>query len=279
MPNAKDVTAQADERILVRGSIGTGKTTQFLTLPGRKFLYIFEPSGLQAIRGYDVTYEMYLQEKLNITVKAIPKGLVMGAGNLSDENRLKAQAFAQWERHFLEAIDNGFFNDFDVIGFDSITSLVDIAMDDVLARDGRLEYPPVLPDYNVVKVMIARILRFSAALGKVLFFTAHTMYRQTSEASRKILNEMLIPGDLQVRGPLLFSTVMQMSYKLEAGGKKTFMAQTVIDDHNENLKTNLPSMLPHHNVTIEDFNNPEEYGIGKLIKEARETYARRAQAS
>lgn len=277
MPNALDVSEQEDERILLRGSLGTGKTTQFLTLPGKKFLYVFERSALTAIRGHDVEFKEFIADRLNFTVKPIPKGQKMGEGTLSPTSRMKAQAFAQWEKHFSDSLDNGFFDQFDVIGLDSITSLCDIGMDDILARDGRLEYTPALSDYNVLKTQIARILRSLCALKKTLFVTAHTMYRQ-NEASKKLLNEILIPGDLQVRGPLLFSSVFQTYYNVTAGGK-TFMVQSVIDNHNENLKTDIPNMMMKQDVTIKDFRYPERFGIGKFIVDARKLHASRAEAN
>ena len=279
MPNAKELIEKGSiERILMRGSIGTGKTMQFLTLPGKKFLYVFEASSFNTIQGYDVTYEAYLAEKLNITVKAIPKGLKIGEGVLSKDSRLKAQAYAQFEEHFHTSLDNGYFDQFDTIGLDSITSIADIMLDDILARDGRMEYPPVLNDYNILKTQIARLLRALCALDKLLFVTAHTMYRQTNEASRKLLNEILIPGDLQVRAPLLFSTVLQTYYETTTSGKK-FMVQSVIDNHNENLKSSIPGLLNHHDVTIENLNNPQASGLGKLIVDAKYVYERRAKAA
>ncbi len=268
MPNALDLKDERFDKILMEGNIGTGKTTQFLTLPGKKFIYLFDPSGRKAIKGYDVTYEEFLAEKLNITVKSLPKGGKLSeiAGTkIEGESRLKAFAYAQWEAHFMESLDNGFFDQFDAIGLDSITSLADIAMDDILAREGLLGYPPALNHHNILKTQMARILRVLCAMDKIIFVTGHTIYRQ-NEATLKSVNELLITGDLQVRGPLLFSSVLRTSYEALANGKKKFIVQTIMDKYNENLKSDIPGIAHFQDVTIHDMKNPEKYGIGFLIK-------------
>lgn len=270
MPNAKDMTERKVEKIFLTGPLGAGKTTQFLTLHGKKFLYIFDPSGFNAIQSHDVEFEEYLAEKLNITVQSIPKGggTVAGALQNKKEERLKSQAYAQWEDHFMESLDNGFFDQFDCIGIDSVTTLSDIAMDDILARDGLLAYPPELKHYNQLKVQIHRILRAFSALDKTLLVTAHTMYRQ-NDTSMKMMNEILITGDLQVRAPLIFSSVLRADYDILGTGKKKFTIQSSKDKYNEHLKSNIKGIINFQDVTIEDFSKPENYGLGALIAKGR----------
>lgn len=271
MPNAKDVENQTGERILLRGSIGSGKTTQFITLPGRKFIYLFDPGALQALRGYDVDYEEYLAEKMNVTISSIPKGGAPAVPVTDQTKRYKAQAYAKFEEHFMNLLDND-LDKYDTIGFDGITGLTDIILDDVLFRAGRLGYTPEMADYNVVKATLSRILRTAASLGKVLFFTAHTMYRQNS-GTNKFLNELLITGDLQIRAPLLFSSVLQTEMEVDPIKKtKRFIMQSVPDKYNENIRTNFPDMPHRFDGTIADWSKPEESGLGRLIKDATKTY-------
>src|SRR3989304_5664694 len=64
MPNAaRDVIERPGRKIFVLGSTGSGKTTQFLTLPGKKFMYLFDPNAILSIKGYDVDYEELLLDK------------------------------------------------------------------------------------------------------------------------------------------------------------------------------------------------------------------------
>ncbi len=269
MPNAKDETDRVQsEKIFMIGQLGGGKTTQILTLPRPAFIYLFDPAGYNAIKGHDIEYEEYLPHKLNITVKPIPKGGGLVEKKLEGESRLKAQAYAQWERHFMESLDDGFFDKFKTIGFDSVTTFADIAMDDILAREGLLSYPPELGHYNVLKVQVSRTLRALCALEKTLLVTGHTMYKQ-NDTAMKMMNEILITGDLQVRVPILFSSVLRADYEVGPDQKKKFTVQSIKDKYNENLKSNIPGISGIQDVTIKDFNKPEEYGLGALIKKGK----------
>lgn len=267
MPNALDLKEDIPHRIFAIGPIGTGKSTTFLTLPGKKkFMYITDPSGASAYRGYDVDYEAFLQQKLNFTVEARPKGGGEKKDEISPTTRLQSFAYAQWEAHFMDSLDDGFFDQFDLLGFDSITTFIDIALDDVTARAGRLQYPPEQGDYNVVKIQVARMLRAMSALNKPLLIIGHTMYRQ-NQTTQRLLNEILITGDLQVRAPMLFSSVLYFDYSVGAGDKKKFTVQSGKDSTNENLKTDIKGLSHIQDVTITDWSATaiQKQGLGKFV--------------
>ncbi|KKL07321.1 hypothetical protein LCGC14_2587250, partial [marine sediment metagenome] len=46
MPNAKDNPDIGKAKFLLLGPTGSGKTSQILTLPGKTFCYLFDPSSL-----------------------------------------------------------------------------------------------------------------------------------------------------------------------------------------------------------------------------------------
>ncbi len=268
MPNALDASAEINTNFLLTGPPGVGKTTQLLTFKGKKFAYFFDPSGVGAVRGHDVDYEEFLGTKLNVTVSPIPKG---GPGleprELGDA-RLKAQAYAQWEEHWMKSLDDGFFEQYDVVMFDSTTTLMDIALDDLLAREGRLKFTPQQGDYNTVKIQLRNIFRAGCALPCITIFTGHTMLRQRTDQS-KMLNDLLVPGDLQVRGPLLFGTCGLMTYSYDKSSKlKSYSIQTVQDDFNQNLKSDLSRIRPIQDITISDFKRPEDFGLGKILRDS-----------
>ena len=76
MPNAKDAEVSPVESILAIGTTGVGKTTQFLTLPGKKFIYLFDPNALRSLAGHDVDYEEFRIDSmdLDLSVKSLKKG-------------------------------------------------------------------------------------------------------------------------------------------------------------------------------------------------------------
>ena len=267
MPNALDLKEDIPHRIFAIGPIGTGKSTGFLTLPGKKkFVYIFDPSGASAYRGYDVDYEEFLPTKLNFTVEKRPKGGGTEKDVPSQQTRIQAYAYAQWEAHFMDSLDEGFFDQYDLIGLDSITTFLDIALDDIGARAGRLHYPPEIGDYNVAKIQISRTFRALSALNKPIYIIGHTMYRQ-NEKTMKVLNEILIPGDLQVRAPMLFSSVLYFNYSMQGSEKKLFTVQSTKDRENENLKTDIRGLSSIQDVTITDWSATaiQKQGLGKFI--------------
>ena len=106
MPNAKDAS-RTPTKILAVGRGGSGKTTLFLTHPAkRKFMYIFDPAGLNSIQGFDIDYEVFLADPA--TTKAMP------LAEASFEKGLKAHineplAYIKWQDHFDNAIEI-FFN-------------------------------------------------------------------------------------------------------------------------------------------------------------------------
>lgn len=279
MPNAKDLKEGFYGHLLLTGPVGVGKTTQILTFPGKKFVYCFDPNGIGALRGHDVDFELYQNTRLDITVRGLKKHdstTVLAVAEDEKEYRIESQAFARFEEHLCKAIDTDFFDNYDVICLDSLTTIADIMMDDVLARGGRSDQTPAMADYNIIKTQVRNVLKTLCALaeGKIFIATGHTIYRQ-DEGTKKMLDELLIPGDLKVRAPILFGSYLRMDYKVE-GEKKTFSAQSVKDSKNENLKSNIPGIAAVQDVTITNFYKPQLYGLGKLIADANAAKAKSA---
>ena len=65
MENARDFKGE-NENILALGTPGSGKTALFSTIPGKKFLYIFDPNTLQPIKEQDIDYEVFRPDQLHL---------------------------------------------------------------------------------------------------------------------------------------------------------------------------------------------------------------------
>ena len=74
--NAKDVVKDdlGKPKILLVGSTGGGKTSQFLTLPGKTFVYAFDPSTLSTLRGHDIDYQIFMPTRINLATQSLSKG-------------------------------------------------------------------------------------------------------------------------------------------------------------------------------------------------------------
>src|SRR3990167_6767223 len=74
MSNALNAAALTNHKILMLGDTGSGKTTQFLTLPGKKYMYIFDPNALLSLRGHDVDYDEYMPATVGMAAGSLAKG-------------------------------------------------------------------------------------------------------------------------------------------------------------------------------------------------------------
>ena len=60
MPNAAEAKNIAPHTFLMLGPTGSGKTSQLLTLPGKKFAYLFDPNAILSLRGHDITMKNFI---------------------------------------------------------------------------------------------------------------------------------------------------------------------------------------------------------------------------
>lgn len=266
MPNAKDVsTGDSPRRWLLMGKFGAGKTTQILTLPGKKFLYIFDANSLSAIEGYDVDYEMFLPDQLSM--KAVTLG---GKTSATGTTRATApKAYVDWEKDFELRLRENFFEPYSVVGWDSWTTFADIIMDHILDLNGRRGQFPHQDDWGPQMVVLNNVFRTAAGMGKSIFCTAHEELVK-DEVSGKVQNQILITGKLRQRLPILFSEIYHCTCELDRSSKEPkYLVQTRPNGENPNCRTSFKGVDSFVDVTISDFKHPEAYGLGALLKQAK----------
>lgn len=244
MPNALDAIAESKHRVLMLGDTGTGKTTQFLTLPGKKFIYLFDSNALLTLRGQDIDYEEWLPDKLNISAGSLSKG----KGDL--DSGARSTIYRDWEVSFNEKLRSGFFDSYDVIGFDSATTLLDLIMDRILANNGRAGAWPNLDDYGPQMVAFVNICRTVVSLGKTIYFTGHLDVKQ-DELTQRIFRRPLMTGKLVTKIPLLFSDIFYTSVDTDAAGKIIYNIQTTPDRMNTTIRSSVRGLDPVENVTLD----------------------------
>lgn len=261
MPNAKDAHAVSSFKFLVLGTTGAGKTTQFLTLPGKKFIYLFDPNAILSLQGYDVDYEEFLPDVMNLDVKSLSKDTNKGVKPTM--KRRAADTYRNWEIDFESKIESGYFNDYDWIGFDSFTTLADMVMDEVLQINGRADSWPQQDDYGPQMLTLKNIVRTVTSLNKNIYFTGHMEMKQ-NELTKKIYNEPIMTGRLKASLPLLFSEI----FVLEADNQKGEMAYTVQTKPSREtplIRTSIKGLEPYEDITIDPAVNIEGQGIGGII--------------
>jgi len=260
MPNALTAASTSKRKFLMLGNTGAGKTTQFLTLPGKKFMYLFDANAILSIQGHDVDYEEFLPDKLNLSVRSLSKDKGDKATNYASD------IFLKWEKDFDAKLSSGFFDQYDVIGMDSATTFLDLIMDRVMAINGRSGWPQQ-DDYGPQMVTFTNVCRVLAGLDKIIYMTGHLETKQ-DELTKRIYRGAMMTGRLKTKIPLLFSDVFFCDVANDGQGKIDYRLNTVPDRTNEGIRTSFKGLKPFENVTL-DFTKPlGNQGLGKLMQDA-----------
>ena len=260
MANAKDITGE-NHAFLMLGDTGSGKTTQLLTLPGKKFVYLFDPNASLSLRGYDVEYEAFLPENLNLSAKSLAKG----KGDVSPGNNV-SDVYRQWEEDFQSRLSDGFFNDFDIIGMDSATTFLDLIMDRILSINGRPGAWPNQDDYGPQMIAFTNVCRALLGLGKTIYMTGHLEMKQDN-LTQRVFRKPMMTGRLSTKIPLLFSDIFVTECESTPDGM-AYRIQTVPDRMTTTVRTSFKGLSPYEDVTL-DFSKPlENQGLGRIWKDS-----------
>jgi hypothetical protein len=259
--NAKDAAAATSRRILVLGDTGAGKTTQFLTLKGKKYIHLFDPNALMSLRGYDVDYDEYLPTAIRGAIQSLSKD----KGGDAPKNQ-KSDVYRTFELEFNERLENGFYNQYDWIGFDSATTLLDLMMDRVLSINGRLGTWPQEDDWGPQMIAFTNICRTLAGAGKNIYMTGHMQdkkNRKTGASSRV----PMMTGQLAQKIPLLFTDIFGFDSDKTDDGKVGYFMHTVRDREFTVIRTSIKGLEPVENVTIqwETTKDPVGQGLGGIL--------------
>lgn len=261
MPNAKDVTVNdvGKPKFLLVGSGGAGKTSQLLTLPGKTFVYIFDPAALTTLRGSDIEYEMFTAERWNLAAQSLTKGK-------SDPKKPEdaSDVYNEWEKDYSNKLKSGFWDTVDNVAFDSFTTFADVVMDRVLHLNGRAGQFPQQDDWTAQMQSIMNVVRTFAAMDKLLIFTAHDEFKQDENTSR-MQNILMLTGKLKIKVPLLFSDIWHLESQSNATETK-YVAQTRPDKMNPTVRCSIRELAMYEDITIKDWKKPKESGIGKLLQ-------------
>lgn len=263
MPNAKDVKQTLPPRILALGQAGSGKTTQFLTLPGKKFAYCFDPNASLSLSGYDVDYEEFLPDKLSLKLTSLKKE---NQPKTNPNKNKGAEVYNSWEADFESKLNEGFFADYDAIMLDSCTTLLDMIMDGVLALNGRGGQWPQQDDYGPQMLAFQNIMRTITSLGKAVYVTGHIEAKQ-DDLTKRIFMTPLMTGRLRTKVPLLFSETLAFEAASDTKGNVNYIAQTKPDRFTPIVRTSMKGTAFKEDITIDFSKDPIYQGLGGLLKD------------
>lgn len=264
MPNAKDAQEVAAHRFLILGDTGGGKTTQFLTLPGKKFAYLFDSNALLSLKGYDVDYEEFLPDRINLNIQSLSKNA--GGDKVTAH---KSVMFQEWQKDFEERMQDGFFDAYDNIMFDSATTFLDLIMDRILTINGRGGQWPQQDDYGPQMVTFTNVCRTLVSLGKTIYMTGHIEMTK-DKLTERIYRTPMMTGRLKSKIPLLFSDILIAEANADREGNVTHTMQTVPDRVTTTVRTSFKGLDMKEDVSL-DFTKPlEGQGLGHLLQLERE---------
>jgi hypothetical protein len=254
MPNARDYQGQA-KKFLVYGRTGAGKSCGLLTHPGKKFAYVFDPAGLESFAGYDVEYEMFVPDM------KIKKGK-LGKGSRSVEMlRPDPSLYLAFEKDFEDKASSGFFDQFDIIAFESLTTLMDMMMWYILDAQGRGNSAPEIQDYYFRTDGMKNIVRVAAANTRTVYCSAHVETSQ-DETTKRIETSLFLPASLKAGLPLLFSEVLLVFAETDAKkGVPRYFVQLLPDRKCPDIRTSLKNVKHQEDITVDWSRPPAGQGL------------------
>jgi hypothetical protein len=259
MPNARDAHATSTHKILLLGDTGSGKTSQLLTFPGKKFAYLFDPNAILSLRGHDIDYEEFLPDRLNLSVKSLSKE----KGGDKTTN-YKNELYVEWEKDFDQRVSSGFFNDYDVIALDSATTFLDLIMDRMLTINGRAGQWPQQDDYGPQMITFTNVCRTLMALNKIILMTGHMETKQ-DELTKRIFRQPMFTGRLRTKIPLLFSDIFVCEVENDGRGKTTHKIHTVPDRITTCIRSSFRDLGPVEDVTVDWKKSAIGQGLGGIL--------------
>jgi len=269
MPNAKDLSVPAYQRILVLGRTGAGKTTQFLTLPGRKFLYVFDPGALPSLRGHDIEYEPFLPDanELDATLKGFNKNAKPDDKLSGKNSNREPTVYKRWVEDLNAKAESGFFNGFDWLGFDSLTLLITAIMDRQLWINNRYGSIEELGDFRVVGSKMAEVFRSIFSLPINIYCTGH-MNTYQDDKTKKLETQINLPGRARQMLPLLCTNIWEL--RRADGDKLGYSLVTKPEPRGFlDIRTSIQDLKTIEDVTVKDFRNPQLSGIGAVLTKAK----------
>jgi GTPase SAR1 family protein len=261
---ADDVDLSPFDRILVVGPTGSGKSALIRTLPGKKFVFVFDPNTMRTLAGTpNMAYVEFLPEFENLDTSL--KGFNQGAKSdkhLGKKN-VEPLLYEEWREYFNQWVSDKEYEKYDWMCFDSFTFISRAMMERQLFINNRYGEVEDRADLKIVGAKISDVFSNINGLPINVFCTAHVSNYE-DEKTKKVHTALYLPGRARTVLPLTFTNI----WEAQAGDKPGEWEVKTLPERKglQEIRTSLKNLKPVEDVTIRDFRKAEEYGVGALLK-------------
>lgn len=249
------------ERVLLVGRFGQGKTTQIMTLPGKKRVYGFDPNAEACLRRCP---NMDFVQLLPGTGEADvwPRNVHQ---NVSSLDRVKPEVYDR----FLKDVDKTDWQQYDWLIVDGISFLARAMMVAVKVLQQRVQSKEPRTNYQIVGNMLVDVFAYLPNFPVNLLATSH--YKKEAEDYKPTLDA---PGSASRELPKEFNEIWSctMTPPDKPKGHPSYFIQTAPSEELPLCRTAIkPAPEFQQDVTIKDWGDFSEetlssQGIGKLLK-------------
>jgi len=272
--NAAEPGLEIYHKFIFTGSAGSGKSKLITTLPGRTFVWVFDPSALSAYQGCNwIDYSSYRLDLLDLTPYSLAKEVNKGVQKIGNPN--PPSAYLDFAKDFNEAWNSGFYDAYDNVVLDSGTSFQDAGMDAVLYNNKRFGKVPWQDDYPAEMALSLRNYRSLTNLPKNVVLILHDNLKE-DKLSGKVFFQTTLTGLNRAKVPNLFNHLLRCTseHSKHARTGKTearYLIQTTPDRFCPGVRTAFRGLEPLHDVTIpqDQFHVAQKYGLGKIIEDQK----------
>lgn len=274
--NARDLEEEGIHRVLLMGNAGGGKTTQVRTLPGKTFMYAFDPNIRGTLKGFqgDLDLKQFLPDidDVDLNLKILRTTKDRQAIGDRTKRPFEPLTYIEWEEDFEERAHTGWFEKegYNNLWFDSFTTFQDMMMDRILWLNGHPGKQPEHDDWAIQINSLKMIWRVVTSLKMNIVATAHTEMRQDDVTSR-VYQHIMLTGRLRTRLPQLFTDIFPCMCQSDATDEH-FVFQTRPSREWPTVRCSFRDLEMFHDATIypDEWNDPRgQAGLGELLAKAQ----------
>ncbi len=245
-------------KILLAGDTGSGKTSQFETMPGPRYAHIFDPAAHNSLTLKEGEYDNFFPSPSDLSI--------MPRKDHAGEKGKAPSLYVRWATKFQQQVNSGFFDNVGSFMLDSAT-LLGLAL---LSHQRFLGGKDERRDHLLAGEVMVEALWLVFTLPCHVLVTMHTKHVEEKVGEAKTgrtTNRLTVPGASQLMLPRLTSACLYTSLvESKAGPRYHILTRPQPKWPSVRTPRGWGELPLWHDVTIEDWKKPEAYGLGKLMR-------------